>query len=151
MPAISTVKECFEIAFYGVSIAAVIASAWTYRRNSSRERSQWLYELYMRFWDEESLQKMRLHIDGGNLSFVRNEDPGLMPALDNYLNFFEFVAFRWKKRELPEKEIDSMFGYFLKQIGEDPDFRMYLNKYGYEQLSALLDKLGYSRKHNGHK
>jgi hypothetical protein len=60
------------------------------------------------------------------------------------------VAFRWRKKELPEKEIDSMFGYFLKQIGEDSDMRKYLDKYGYEQLSALLDKLGYSRKHNGH-
>jgi|HubBroStandDraft_6_1064221.scaffolds.fasta_scaffold1914745_2 hypothetical protein len=79
MPTLSTVKECTEIGFYFISIIAVIASAWTYRRNSSRERSQWLYELYMRFWDEESLQKMRLHIDRGGLSFIKTEDAGLMP------------------------------------------------------------------------
>jgi len=149
MNLLATVKECAEITFYCASIAAVVASAWTYRQNSSRERSQWLYELYKRFWDEESLQKMRLHIDASGSSFVRREDPALMPGLDNYLNFFEFVAFRWKKKELPEKEIDSMFGYFLKQIGEDVNIREYLGKYGYEQLSALLDKLGYSKNYHG--
>lgn len=146
MHKLSVIKDCFEIAFYFVSSLAVFFSAWTYRRNSSRERSQWIYELYKRFWDDETLQQIRLHLDWGGTSCLNVNDP-MNPALDNYLNFFEFIAFRWMKKELPAKEIDSMFGYFLEQIGTRSDFRAYLERYGYEQLSALLLKLGYSEKY----
>ncbi len=144
MPDPGHLKDWAEVALYIVSIAAVLASAWTYRRNSARERSQWLYDLYQRFWDQQSLQEMRIHIDKGNLSFIQIEEPIFMPPLDNYLNFFEFVAYRWRKKELPKDEIDSMFGYFLHQIGTSSIFRAYLSKYGYEQLNALLDELRYS-------
>jgi hypothetical protein len=109
VPHLSTIKDWSQIAFYVVSFFAVIFSVWTYRRNSSRERSQWIYELYKRFWDDETLQQIRLHLDWGGTSCLNVNDP-INPALDNYLNFFEFIAHRWMKKELPAKEIDSMFG-----------------------------------------
>jgi hypothetical protein len=148
---LSLVKDVAQVGAYLAGILAAIFSVWQYRRNSRRERTRWIYDLYRRFWEQPSLRKMRERIDWGDTSFLEEEDKDALSDFDDYLNFFEFIGYLWKSGELELAEISVMFDYSLLQLGENKIIRGYLTKYGYEQLNALLDELRYSVKQDGHK
>ena len=147
----SLLKDAAQIGAYLAGILAALFSVWQYRRNSRRERTRWIYDLYRRFWEQPSLRKMRERIDWGDTAFLEEEDKDVLSDFDDYLNFFEFIGYLWKSGELELTEISVMFDYSLRQLGQNKIIRSYLTKYGYEQLNALLDELRYSVKHDGHK
>jgi hypothetical protein len=138
-----TLKDYTQVGAYLAGMVAAIFSVWQYRRNSKRERTRWIYDLYRRFWDQEPLRKMRERIDWEKAEFLENGDREILSDFDDYLNFFEFIAYLWKSHELQLAEIKVMFDYSLQQIGENGNIRGYLSKYGYEQLNALLNELSY--------
>jgi hypothetical protein len=147
----SLLKDAAQIGAYLAGILAALFSVWQYRRNSRRERTRWIYDLYRRFWEQPSLRKMRERIDWGDTAFLEEEDKDVLSDFDDYLNFFEFIGYLWKSGELELTEISVMFDYSLRQLGQNKIIRSYLTKYGYEQLNALLDELRYSVRHDGHK
>lgn len=140
---VCTTWEWLEIAAYIVAIFAAGASWWQYRRNSRRERMRWLYDLYQRFYDSREYQEVFDRIDYGETDFIRNGDRKLLPKLDCYLNFFEFVAILGRRKELREDEVKDMFQYPLERIAQDAHVPNYLRDNGYEQLDALLKRLRY--------
>jgi hypothetical protein len=134
-----------QIAAYLVGFAAALGSLWQYRQNSIRERTRWLFELYRRFYEDTSLKAMRIRIDWGDTGFIAEEkDSDLLGDLDNFLNFFEFVAFLKKRSEITVEEIRAMFEYPLKMIAVNGATLAYVRKYGYEELDALLKELRYA-------
>jgi hypothetical protein len=147
----SLLKDAAQIGAYLAGILAALFSVWQYRRNSRRERTRWIYDLYRRFWEQPSLRKMRERIDWGDTAFLEEEDKDVLSDFDDYLNFFEFIGYLWKSGELELTEISVMFDYSLRQLGQNKIIRSYLTKYGYEQLNALLNELRYSVRHDGHK
>jgi hypothetical protein len=74
-------------------MGAAIFSVWQYRRNSRRERTRWIYDLYRRFWEQPALRKMRERIDWGDTAFLETEDKEELSDFDDYLNFFEFIGY----------------------------------------------------------
>ena len=140
----TVIKECLEIAAYIIAILAAVGSVWQYRRNSLRERSRWLFELYQRFYEQKTLKAMRIRLDSHDTKFVTEEkDLDLLGDLDDFLNFFELIAYLWKKGELQIEEVQAMFAYPLRTIVEDEAVMVYVSKYGYdEDLGVLLKELG---------
>lgn len=147
----SILKDGAQIGAYLAGMGAAMFSVWQYRRNSKRERTRWTYDLYRRFWDQQSLRKMRERIDWGDTEFLDTDDRETLSDFDDYLNFFEFIGYLSKSGELQLSEIKVMFDYSLQQIGENAFIRRYWARYGYEQLNALLDELRYPVKQDGHK
>ncbi|MGH9789570.1 MAG: hypothetical protein ACRD5W_00045 [Candidatus Acidiferrales bacterium] len=140
-----TFKDFLQIVTYVVAIFAAGASWWQYRRNSARERTRWLFELYQRLYEHPALKDMRVRIDWGDTAFVQEEkDASLFGDLDNFLNFFEFLAYLRKQKELHLREIQAMFAYALSTISKDKAVLAYLRKYGYEELDALLKEMRYA-------
>ncbi len=141
----NTVNDWLQAIFYVVAIAGVIASACQYRRNSMRARTHWLFELYQRFYQHQELKQMRVRIDWGDTGFAKEEkDRDLLRELDDFLNFFEFIAYLQKRGELKEKEVRAMFDYPLRRIAEEQPILEYVRRYGYEELDALLKDLRYA-------
>lgn len=88
---------------------------------------------------------MRVRVDWGDTAFVREDkDTGLLSDLDNFLNFFEFLAYLRRRNELKLSEIQAMFAYPLSTIAKDNAVLEYLRKWGYEELDALLKELRYA-------
>ena len=136
LPKLEDVSTAFEALFYLVGSAMALLTALEYRRNSKRHRTQWLFELYQRFYGVGSDIKK---------SWSRMDERGLDPAKsDDMLNFFEFVAILRHRKELSSNEIEDMFRYPLKRIAADRDFVKYLEEYDYEHLRKLVDDLGYT-------
>jgi len=142
------IKDWIEIAAYGVAILAALASYLQYRRNSIRERTRWLFELYQRFYEQKTLRAMRIRLDDHDTKFVSEEkDLDLLGDLDDFLNFFGFVGYLWKIGELNLDEVRAMFAYPLQTIAEDEAVMAYVSKYGYAALlGTLLKELGYDGK-----
>lgn len=140
-----TFKNWLEVAIYVVAIVAAGGSWWQFRRNSARERTRWLFELYQRFYEHAALRDMRVRVDWGDTAFVREDkDTGLLSDLDNFLNFFEFLAYLRRRNELKLSEIQAMFPYPLSTIAKDNAILEYLRKWGYEESDALLKELRYA-------
>jgi hypothetical protein len=57
--------------------------------------------------------------------------------LDDFLNFFEFIAFLWRRKEIKSAEIQAMFAYALRSVGKNPDVISYIREYDYGELDRL--------------
>jgi hypothetical protein len=138
-------KTYLETLAYAVAILAAGGSAWQYRRNSARERTRWLFDLYQRFYDRSEFKALRVRLDSGDTRFIETgDDPQLLADLDDFLNFFEFTAFLARSGELRKREIRAMFDYTLRMLANDRSALAYIRKYGYEELDSLLKDLGYA-------
>jgi hypothetical protein len=88
---------------------------------------------------------MWMRVDWGKTSFAQEEkNPRLLSELDDFLNFFEFIAYLRKRGELKPEEVQAMFDYPLRKIAQDQPIIEYLRRNGYEQLDALLRDLRYA-------
>lgn len=117
---------------------------WVYSRNSKLERARWLTSLYEKFYEEERLKRVRDRLDceAGNeqVSGLVSREP---PEFTDYLNFFEFMAVLKENKQLKDRDIEDMFGYYLRCLKQQESVRSYIgeNKNGYEKLKDLLNEL----------
>ena len=137
-------KDWLQAGTYVAAIVAGIVSLWQYRRNSARERTRWLFELYQRFYGQPAHRAMRVRLDLGQTDFLRGDDKELAADLDDFLNFFEFIAFLRRRGEIKPAEVRALFAYPLQTIGKNPDVISYLREYDYGELDRLLKELGYA-------
>lgn len=143
----TSLKDWVQTCSYLVGAIVALWSLRQYFRNSARERIRWLFDLYHRFYEDASLKQMRIRIDWGDTGFVSEEkDRQLMQEFDDYLNFFEFLAYLLKRGEIKHEEVLAMFDYPLRRIAEDRAVSKYVLRpeYGYEELRDLLKELGYA-------
>lgn len=124
-------KESLAGGFYLAGIVAALSSYFLYRRNSTRERMKWLFDLYKRFYNEEKFQDMSTKIEAGDTKFIEQDQKEPLQNLDQYLNFFEFVGILWKQKEIELDEIKDMFDYPLRQIAKSSSVLDYVREYGY--------------------
>jgi hypothetical protein len=140
-----SLKDWLQAGTYAAAILAAVFSLWQYRRNSLRERTRWLFELYQRFYGQPALRAMRMRLDLGETNFLGEAgDKDLAADLDDFLNFFELVAFLERRRELKRDEVEALFAYPLQTIGKNPDVVRYVREYDYGELDRLLRELGHA-------
>ena len=140
-------KDWLQAGTYLAAIVAACFSIWQYKRNSKRERTRWLFELYERFYGQASLRAMRVRLDAGDTAFLR--EPGVSDTgaeLDDFLNFFEFIAFLWRRREIQIEEVRALFAYPLQTLAKNADVISYVREYDYGELDRLLKELGNVRR-----
>ena len=138
-------KDGLQAATYLVAIFAAALSWLQYKKNSARERTRWLFDLYERFYGRPALRAMRIRLDLGETDFLRgagNKD--LAADLDDFLNFFEFIAFLQRRGEIKKDEIETLFAYPLQTLGKHAEVISYLQRYDYGELDRLLKELGYA-------
>lgn len=58
--------------------------------------------------------------------------------LDDYLNFFEFIAGLQALGQMRRKDILILFEYWIQRLKSDRDIADYVGRFGYENLSKLL-------------
>ena len=139
----TTLNQWLQGATYVIAILAALGSLWQYRRNSKRERTRWIFELYQRFYEQKNLKAMRVRIDRGDTAFISGDsDIYLLDELDEFLNFFELIAYLQRRGDLRQDEVLVMFEYPLRTIAGDKAVLGYLSQYGYDELRGFLKELG---------
>jgi hypothetical protein len=146
------------IATLMLSLAAIVGGLLTvndYAHKVSTEKAKWLFQLYEKLFENGPYKEIRrkidfddleeikrlIKMDRENLQFADNEKTEFDQFTD-YLNFFEFIAYLHENNQLTSKDIKSTFEYYLRLLTGDknPEIRGYLEKEGFEKLTALLAK-----------
>ncbi len=103
------------------------------------ERAKWSLGLYEKFYEQPLLKDIREILDSESDS---EEVVSLVlrcPAdFTDYLNFFEFVSFLEKNKQLKRAEIDALFNYYLKCLNRHPRVIKFIEDNGYENLESFL-------------
>lgn len=135
-------KTVVEMAYQILAILAALAALILYCRNSRLERSRWVTTLFEKFYENSRYKNMRSQLDTAAESsqvaeIVLKDDS----EFTDYLNFFEYVASLKELKQLREREVEILFGYFLDCLQRHERVSAYINdpKNGYEKLRALLE------------
>jgi len=144
------------------SVLLVLVAAFTattavkeYKNRVAAEKARWLFELFEKFYENDSYKEIRRKIDYEETSVIldlirKDQQSGWIPKehekeffdkFTDYLNFFEMVAYWKSQRQLDQGDIDAMFEYYLKrliEVDKGKEIRNYLEKEGFENLSRLL-------------
>lgn len=103
--------------------------------------------MYEKFYEKEHLKDIRDKLDCKDeisldiTNLIREE----LSEFTDYLNFFEFVAFLEKSKQLKYEEVEQLFGYYLDCLSRRKNVRAYIDDNGYELLSNLLDEFAGKR------
>ena len=120
---------------------AAFWALWVYGNNSRRERARWAESLYTRFYEKPELKTIRDQLDcaAGDATVARlvTEET---PALTDYLNFFEFVAYLQSSKQLSGTDVQALFGYYLDCLRRHTDVVGYIRnkEKGFEYLSKIM-------------
>ncbi|MGH9344611.1 MAG: hypothetical protein ACRD19_12735 [Terriglobia bacterium] len=99
-------------------------------------------ELYEKFYERDGLKKVRDVLDGGDQAKVVDMVTSESSDFTDYLNFFEFLAYLLKSKQINREEVNGLFDYYLKNLKQEKnkDVAEYIAKpqNGFEQLQELL-------------
>jgi hypothetical protein len=123
------------------ALAAAIVAVVTFRRNSKLDRARWALNLYEKFYEKKELKETRdvldCEADGEQINKLVLEGKA---DFTDYLNFFEFVAFLQHNKQLQNREVEDLFGYYLGCLKRHERVRKYSREEGYERLDELLER-----------
>jgi hypothetical protein len=126
------------------SLAGVAAGVWAfliYRRNSRRERAQWVENLYSRFFEKDEFKKVR---DTLNCRADDSKVTALVAAeaskWTDYINFFELVAYLQESKQLEPEDVKALFQYYLQCLKRHRTVMDYVRNdaKGFKYLRKLL-------------
>ena len=137
-------KEWIDFSFKIISTLGVIIAVITYRRNLKVKHAEWLWSLYQKFFENEQLKTVRkvliYHPERFEKLFdtnVTEDDEVLIEKVDDFLNFFEFLASLETLDQISRREIDMMFDYYLTAISKNEHLIKYIKTEGFENLAKL--------------
>lgn len=143
------------------AVAVVGAGIWAvfqYRKARRAAAGQWVASAFRDFYLEPKLVQARRRFEenystdlqpliqswvrhpSGTLK--RNWDFEAQEDLDVLFNYLELVGHLNKSGEVQRREVESLFDYWIAEIGSRsrPELGLYLNVFGYESLADLVWK-----------
>lgn len=133
-----------------IGIAAAFYGICTYRSSIQQKRAEWLYSLHAKFFEGDSYRRVRRMLDYEPQQKIAAAKaalaaPGSSPELEeqfvDYLNFFELVASFEKLNQLRSREVEMVFDYYIKRLGDYPFVMDYMRDNGFESLPPLVKRL----------
>jgi hypothetical protein len=130
-----------------IEALSALGAVWVYFRNSRRERAEWLSKLYSKFYEEDALKAVRevldrAEADSAQIKKMVLEEDG---NFTDYLNFFEFMAYLARRRQLSRADVAALFDYYLCILNKHTIVQEYIRegRNGFEYLKGLLTDFPY--------
>lgn len=123
-----------------------IVAVLSYRNQVRIKRAEWLKSLYEKFFESLIYKEVRVWLDYDHLhAKLSVEDAVLREANEekftDFLNFFEFIGVLHFSGHLTFTQVNEVFDYYLKKIKADEDCQDWIQKYSFEKLKGLLEKM----------
>lgn len=141
-----SVKDWIDAGAKLTGALGVLVAAWSYQRQVRLKRAEWLKSLFEKFFENAQYKEVRVWLDYGELNLKLNSTD-IRAKRDNeekftdFLNFFEFIGVLHSRGELPLEQVNEVFDYYLKKIKADEDCNFWIQKYGFEKLQTILNKI----------
>lgn len=130
-----------QVVSYLVGAFAAGFAARAYWRNSKTQRATWLVQLYEKFFESGHYKAMRELLDcDPNADEVNAAVAGEKSDFTDYLNFFEMVTALADSGEISDKEVLTLFEYYLGCLKAHDAVMRYVEKQknGYEKLRSFM-------------
>jgi hypothetical protein len=123
--------------------AGVLVAAINYLNQTKLKRAEWVKSLFEKFFESSVYKEVRGWLDYDEL-------PGRLTGpnqreneekFTDFLNFFEFIGVLYSRGQIKFEEVYEIFDYYLKKIKDDPNCKAWIEKYGFEKLKALLERV----------
>ena len=132
----------------GISYLAALIAAWlallAYRKNIRLERARWLAQLYEKYYEQSSLKKVRdvLDRESSDSDVVKSIVQKESAEFTDYLNFFEYMAYLVKQKQLESSDVMALFRFYLNDLKKHGIVSEYVRKpsSGFENLKDWLAK-----------
>ncbi|MEQ8936499.1 MAG: hypothetical protein RIE56_11990 [Amphiplicatus sp.] len=130
-------------------LAAALIAAFTYRANLRQRRTEWLYRLFEKFYENPGYKPTRRLLDyqpAEEIAALRRDiDANVgsegVEALVDYLNFFELIAIQVKDGQISEREVVDIFDYYIRRLFAHDYIMKYIDEQGFENLARLVRSL----------
>lgn len=137
-------EQALDVA--GVVVAGVlgIVAVFNYLRDVEHKRTDWLYQLFDKFYEKQTYSDIRRILDHKmepEYTELKRQatEPGpknLDEKFADYLNFFEFLVNLQRTGRMRRRDLDNMFDYYLTSLAQQDWVREYAARNGYEGLAA---------------
>lgn len=131
-----------------------MAACFWYKQDVDHKRTEWLYKLFVDFYDDETYVNTRQVLeyrqpkDIAKLTeAVESADtpPELAKLADDfcdYLNFFEFMCNLVETSRMPRGDLLRLFDYYLDNLASHPFACRYVfdTRHGFEALRRHLKR-----------
>ncbi len=119
----------------------------TYGRDLRQKRTEWIYRLYLQFYENERYKPIRHLIDYEQAAEIKSlksdiesgTGSDLHEAFVDYLNFFEYIAVQIHRGNLNRSEVFDIFDYYIRRLKDHEFVPRYLGHNGFENLMRLLN------------
>src|SRR5262249_48417553 len=145
-----SVRDIIEIVGLALATLGGIVGVATYFRDVRQKQTDWLYQLFDKFYEKATYKRMRALLDCGpdgsadlhalarTLSSPDNSADE--EAFVDYMNFFEFVVGLRDRRRMSRKDVEAMFDYYLNCLAKHCFARDYAANNGFEALDQELKR-----------
>lgn len=137
-----------EIVSAVAAVTAALVLIPTYYRDVSHKRTDWLYRIYEKFYEDGTYKNTRRTLDnpsGADFAKLRtaietNQDTPEVENLIDYLNFFELLCYLVAKRRISKADIRGLFDYWLDNLARHTFVRVACGQGGFEYLTKELNR-----------
>lgn len=139
---LETIKTIAEVLTAAATLGAGFWAAWTYRQSVRLERAKWMKELYEKFYERPNLKEVRDALGSCEQTEIENLVKTEDSRFTDYLNFFEFLAYLAKSKQIQDDELDDLFQYYIERLTRNATVAAYIedeNK-GFGNLANLLKR-----------
>jgi len=132
-----------------VSVAGgVIGAVLTYRRDVGIKQTDWLYQLFEKFYEKPQYKVIRRILDNEQSpdfdrlreAIERLDDTQHHEEFVDFLNFFEFICNLVEDRRMKRADMNQLFDYYLKMMSKRDFVVAYTAAHGFEALHRELKR-----------
>ena len=138
-------KDWLDIGIKAVGLLAVVIAALGYFRQSKIKKGEWLQSLFEKFYESSNYKEVRRWIDNHEIESKITLDDSVISdeeeKFTDFLNFFEFIANLESEKQISQKDVTNLFDYYLRKIKSSSVCMEWIQKYGFEKLDNLLNKI----------
>src|SRR5438552_9672142 len=129
-------KDAIRSAATIVASVSLIYGIIKYARTLRLQRSEWLHKLFTSFYENSRYKQIRELLDGrhrhaGETAMHAITRLGKETELDDYLNFFEFLAGLKALRQMRRKDVLALFEYWIQRLRSHHEVSDYITRFGY--------------------
>jgi hypothetical protein len=136
------------IGLVGLVIASgggIVAIA-TYLRDVRIKQTDWLYQLFEKFYEKPQYKSMRRILDNDQSpdfarlrsAIAQLEDTQVHEDFVDFLNFFEFICNLAESRRMSRSDMNRLFDYYLGMLSRRDFVISYCREQGFESLAREL-------------
>lgn len=139
-----------QAAGFALTLIGGVVAILTYRRDVRHRQTDWLYQLFEKFYEKETYRRIRQAIDyqvEPDYSELQRQIAGqggrdLEEQFSDYLNFFEFICNLERTGRMARRDLDNMFDYYLSTLAKRDFVVDYAKRNGFEGLYAEFKRRG---------